>query len=435
MPPAKSIEMARSHVRYGSAPMPEGPQSSIRVTAAPLVPEVGVVALVPDAWGSLWMPRQQVLVRLARYFNVEWVQPAHHWREIGQRNPTPSVEDILGAASPAFSVFVPPAWLPDIYRPAGLSRWMKSVRLRQACARLRARGARQIVLYLWRPEYGWAEESVPHDLSCYHVDDEYSFEETESPVSGEESALLKRVDQVFIHSPALMEKKGHYNPNTAFVPNGVDCDAFRAPAPEPEDMSAIPHPRLGYLGRIKKFLDLPLLLHLARQHPDWSLVMIGNQLAHGEIEAPIRALSELPNVYFLGPKPTLEVHRYPQHFDVCLMPYRVNAYTNCIYPMKLHEYLASGRPTVGARIRSLLEFENIVPLPDTPEAWSKAIADSLSPDANREDRCRERVETAMRHDWNVLVELIATKFAERLGGSALEHFRERAVARDRTDPS
>ena len=42
--------------------------------------EVGVIALVPDPWSSVWMDRHHVLTRLANYFHVVWMhQPG--WRE------------------------------------------------------------------------------------------------------------------------------------------------------------------------------------------------------------------------------------------------------------------------------------------------------------------------------------------------------------------
>ena len=44
-------------------------------------PGVGVIALVADEWKSVWMPRHQILSRLAGSFDVVWVNPAGNWRE------------------------------------------------------------------------------------------------------------------------------------------------------------------------------------------------------------------------------------------------------------------------------------------------------------------------------------------------------------------
>lgn len=59
------------------------------------------------------------------------------------------------------------------------------------------------------------------------------------------------------------------------------------------------------------------------------------------------------------------------------MPYRVNDYTKYIYPMKLHEYLAGGRPTVGSRIRSLEDFAGIVDLAMTPAIFDHYRNDGM----------------------------------------------------------
>ena len=48
----------------------------------PIVPSVGVLALVPDRWSEVWQPRHHVLTRLAQYFHVVWVNPGREWREV-----------------------------------------------------------------------------------------------------------------------------------------------------------------------------------------------------------------------------------------------------------------------------------------------------------------------------------------------------------------
>jgi hypothetical protein len=49
--------------------------------------------------------------------------------------------------------------------------------------------------------------------------------------------------------------------------------------------------------------------------------------------------------------------------------------------MRLHEYLATGRPVVGPPIRSPLAFSDVVRLAGTPERWSQVLTESLPTDA------------------------------------------------------
>jgi glycosyltransferase involved in cell wall biosynthesis len=380
---------------------------------SPYVPQVGVVAMVPYRWSNIWQPCNHVLTRLARYFHVVWVNPAHQWSDALLNREALSVP--AHDAGPGFAVYQPEFWLPDVYRPRALARWVFRQRLAHAREMLLRRGCSKIVLYLWRPQFGDAMTSMPFDLSCYHIDDEYSFSPVDIPIPESEKRLIAQAGQVFIHSPALLEKKGNINPHTAFVPNGVDFQSYAQPVPEPADIAEIPHPRIGYSGHIKKQLDWPLLLDLTARHPEWSFVFVGAPNRHPEIVAHIDQLSRRPNVRFLGSKSVQELATYPQHFDVCLMPYARNDYTKYIYPLKLHEYLASGRPVVGAPIASLEPFRHLVKLPETSEQWSAAIAESLGPVANSTEQRTKRQAAAKQHDWEILVRQIAETMSLRLG--------------------
>lgn len=387
----------------------------------PLLPDVGVIALVPDAWDDLWQPRHHVLSRLSHYFNVVWMEPGKNWFEILRDRRTDAVPKsglaIGGNAAPPPGMIAYPAeiWLPKLHRWDWLDSVLLNQRLKRARSFLTRRGCQKIILYVWRPIFERALDSGPFDLSCYHIDDEYSFSAVDVPLDKSEKRLIDEVDQVFVHSHGLLEKKGGINPHTEFIPNGVDYEAYARPVPEPADLTAIPHPRVGYTGFIKRHLDWPVLTRLSREHPEWSFVFVGPQSPHRDIVTAIDRLRKQNNVHFLGPKSTEVLASYPQHFDVCIMPYQANDYTKYVYPLKLHEYLASGRPTVGTRIRTLTEFSNVVALANTSEQWAAAIKNSLSPEANSADRVAARQRVAQRHDWQGLVTQIADVMATRLG--------------------
>jgi glycosyltransferase involved in cell wall biosynthesis len=399
----------------------------------PLLPEAGVVALVPYRWSQVWQPCNHILTRLARYFHVVWVNPAQNWSDafLNISNLRVPPHD----AGPGFSVYQAPAWLPALYRPGGLAEWASRKRLAQARERLVRCGCKKIILYIWRPEFAAALDSMPFDLSCYHIDDEYSFSTVDLPNSEQEARLIARVGQVFIHSPALLEKKGKINPNTTFAPNGVDFHSYAQSVPEPADIASVPHPRIGYSGHIKKQLNWPLILELTARHREWSFVFVGAPNRHPEIVGYLNELSRCPNVHFLGAKTVQQLATYPQHFDVCVMPYRLDDYTKYIYPLKLHEYLASGRPVVGAPIDSLLSFRDVVRLPETPGQWSEAIAESLAPPANSNEVRASRQALARRHDWSTLVRHIAATLASRLGPDVAHRFCQLVPGEEETTPS
>src|SRR3989442_11194711 len=105
-----------------------------------------------------------------------------------------------------------------------------------------------------------------------------------------------------------------------------------------------------------------------------------------------------------------------------MLCYELNGYTKFIYPLKLHESLASGRPVVGSPIRSLQEFAPIIRLARTTDEWSQALQDSLAPAADSAAQIEARRSIAREHDWNRLVALIARTLCDRLGPDYLERF-------------
>ena len=64
----------------------------------------------------------------------------------------------------------------------------------------------------------------------------------------------------------------------------------------------------------------------------------------GEYEGEKQRLFAMPNVHYLGNRAVGEIPGYMQHMDVCLLCYALTDYTRYIFPLKLHEYLATGRP-------------------------------------------------------------------------------------------
>lgn len=380
-------------------------------------PDVGVVAFVPDRWSEQWQPRHHLLSHLARRFPIVWVEPPHEWREIPDRIRS-DFTNRGPETPPGLHRHRAPLWLPRVYRPEAVAHRLRQRRVAAAVKRLRRYDVQKCVLYLWRPGFEKALDLVPHDLSVYHIDDEYSFSETDVPISETELSVIRRSHAVFIHSPGLMEKKGSINSNTTYVPNGVDFELFARETLEPQDLREIDHPRIGYTGYLKKQLDWHLLSHLASKHPDWNLVLIGPKRPHPEIHRHVAELSSRENVHFLGPKSLEEMSAYPRHLDVCLMPYRKTAYTDYIFPLKLNEYLAGGSPVVGTPIRTLRLFSDVVRLADTPEAWSRQVATALSDaeDIQRAERARERRRAVARqHDWNRLADLVASIILRNLG--------------------
>lgn len=383
------------------------------------VSSLGIIALVPDRWSEMWQSRHHLLSRVAEQCHVAWMNPAHHWRSILHPRATVSANGPETPQRARLRICDAPLWLPRFYSQPTLNDMTLALRLKSARQSLIRAGAKYIVLYVWRPEFASALRLVKHHLSCYHIDDEYSFAASKVPMSATELRLLQQVGQVFIHSDTMLRAKGGINPHTSHIPNGVDYARYSVMVPEPDDLRAIPHPRIGYSGWLKPQINWPLLQALADRHSDWSFVFVGDQQRQPGVADHVARLQRLRNVHFLGGRPTAALHGYVQHFDVSLMPYEMNEYTHFIYPVKVHEYLAAGSPVVASPLPNLREFENVLAFAGSADEWSCAIGMALKTGDNQRARQARQI-VASRHDWSALASRVVSILQTRLQPGVLQ---------------
>jgi glycosyltransferase involved in cell wall biosynthesis len=136
-------------------------------------------------------------------------------------------------------------------------------------------------------------------------------------------------------------------------------------------------------------------------------------------ERALAELSSLPNVRFLGVKPVEDLPAYVQHVDVCLMCYEVNGYTKYVYPLKMHEYLASGRPIVTSPIDAALEHADVVTVARSDEEWLQGIELGLESSSLEQRAVEQRRARAREYDWDVLAGKVADLMSDRLAGRTL----------------
>jgi glycosyltransferase involved in cell wall biosynthesis len=303
---------------------------------------------------------------------------------------------------------------PRIDHPRALRGMLLRRRVALGAEWLREQSCTKIELQVWNPEFADAIDWVPGASTSYHIDDEYSWATEPRPMDDGERRLIERVERVYVTSPGLLESKGGLNAQTMFSSNGVDYRAFSTRVEEPDDLAGIPHPRAAYVGVIKEQIDLDLLVALAAKHPSWSFVFVGPVRAvHTSLREPLDRLRPLPNVHLLGEREPARLPAYLQHVDVALLPYRRNAYTECINPMKLYEALAAGTPIVGTRIKTLEQFSSVVTLADGLDEWSAAIHAALDAELRSDARCAARRAVARNYDWDAITAPMAEAIARR----------------------
>jgi GT2 family glycosyltransferase/glycosyltransferase involved in cell wall biosynthesis len=225
-----------------------------------------------------------------------------------------------------------------------LNAWGIRVQVTRAEKRL---GIRRPLVVATIPTAWDVVRRLPHRTLVFNRSDKHSaFAEVDQTyIASLEHSLLEEADEVIYASRSLLDAEAASTGDRAhFLDHGVDLDLFRRrPASEePEDLRAIPHPRIGFFGGFDDYIiDFDLLGRVARELPHAHLVLIG------DATCPMTDLEGLPNVHWLGYRPYEDIPRYGSGFDVALMPWLDNDWIRNCNPIKLKEYLALGLPVVS----------------------------------------------------------------------------------------
>jgi glycosyltransferase involved in cell wall biosynthesis len=252
------------------------------------------------------------------------------------------------------------------------------------------------------PHPGFLAGALGEDLVVYYCIDDYAAHPgvDRQAISAADAALAARADQVFVAPPALLETKRAQNPTAVYSPHGVDYDLFaRAADPAtvvPERARALRSPVIGFFGLVADWIDVGLLAHVARGRPAWTLLIIGH------VSTDVAELTALPNVVFVGPQPYDKLPEWAKAFDVAVMPYRQNQQVRNANPLKLREYLATGKPVVSVPTAEVERFAAHVRLAATPDAFLEQIEQALRDDSP--ERRAARMEAVRAMSWDARVE-------------------------------
>ena len=83
-----------------------------------------------------------------------------------------------------------------------------------------------------------------------------------------------------------------------------------------------------------------------------------------------RTVEALPNVVFAGPQPYRSLPNWAKAFDVAIIPYRLTRQVVNSAPLKLREYLATGKPVVAVSAPEIERFAGLVRIARGPSSSS-----------------------------------------------------------------
>ena len=387
-----------------------------------------IVCVSFGAWDDMVETPQYLMTRLAQHNRVLFVDgPFSVARTL--KSPRLLADHLRkwrhGPRQVAESLWVaePPPILPKRTN-ARVNRINAALLRRWLAGQARRLGFSDVIYWNFQPRFPTLGRGLHPAASVYYCVDDFAAApydwNNEDEVRALEEIACRESDVVICTGRKLVENRARFNPRTHFIPEGADTALF-AQAARPEtapaaEVAALPGKVIGYTGLINWRIDLPLMTYLATRHPEWSFALVGPL----KEDSDMSSFTSLPNVHLFGRKTVPELPAYLKPMDVCLLPYVLNEYTHNVFPLKLYEYLAAGKPIVSTDMFEMRAYvgEDLA-IGRTHEEFERAIISALGTETR--ERAASRSERAQHNTWDDRLDeigaLLAPVLASRDGAA------------------
>jgi len=170
--------------------------------------------------------------------------------------------------------------------------------------------------------------------------------------------------------------------------------------PRPVELEGRSGQFIGFIGNLDELrIDYTLLKKIALRFPEKTMLLVGpvNSPEPAEI-----GLDKLPNVLFTGSRRLEDLPPLLQYMDCVLIPFLCNTLTFSIYPLKINEYLAAGKPVVTTSFSDdIRTFAHCTYLAENHEEFLQKIETALT--ENNPELVRLRSEVANSNTWEARI--------------------------------
>jgi glycosyltransferase involved in cell wall biosynthesis len=235
----------------------------------------------------------------------------------------------------------------------------------------------------------------------------------------------------------LVEQLGapHSSSFTIIAPDGIDLQRYEnLPVPQQARRAinqmegfdfTLPVDRftVGYTGHLYPGRGVDVIIELAKRLPEITFLLVGGEPEHVSNLRKVVEMQSLENVVLTGFVNNRDLPCFHAASEILLMPYQYKVEASSggdiahyLSPMKMFEYLASGRAIISSDLpvlREVLNNENAVLLPpDNIEDWMKAVIDLRKDHVRRKMMAARARQQAHQFTW----EKRATRILEGIVG-------------------
>lgn len=182
-------------------------------------------------------------------------------------------------------------------------------------------------------------------------------------VEGLEKKLIDSSDMIIATSDTLAQTKTKKGIPTPVITHGVEFDHFNIGEKTKKDHTL----KICYFGLFDERSDQNILLSISSSIPDCEVHIFGN------VVCDIKKLKDKKNIIFHGPVNYNDLPKSVESMDIFILPYLENELTHFINPLKLKEYLSTGRPVIASALPEVLKLKEYLFVAITPQGFVDQI--------------------------------------------------------------
>jgi glycosyltransferase involved in cell wall biosynthesis len=222
---------------------------------------------------------------------------------------------------------------------------------------------------------------------------------------------------------AELERRFGARTNVAVVPDGARLSGGSverpAPASQPPTSMQSAAFTIGYAGHLYPWKGVDLIVEAVAALPDARALIVGGHPQESDlarVQAFATQLDCAPRVTFTGFVAPLEVASRLRQADVLVLPNPASAVSNAYTsPLKLFEYMASGRPIVASDLQSIREVlmherNALLVAPGDPQALTAAIRRLMEDRTLGTRLASQALEDAREYTWEKRAERLEALF-------------------------
>ena len=233
-----------------------------------------------------------------------------------------------------------------------------------------------------------------------------------------EKRIARQAELVLVTSTNLKEVMSPYNSNIEIMHNAADVDNFTRAMTDtfdrPEELVDVKGDVIGFTGALDPVrINYGLLTAIADAYPDKTLVLVG-PYQMDLVESA--GLTSRKNIILTGSKHISMLPQYVHFMDTLIIPFYCNQLTKSIYPLKINEYLASGRSVISTNFSvDIVGFKDVIHLVDCDESFIAKIPEAIKD--KKPQAIEERIAVAKTNTWAKRVHQFWNIIDEHMNGS------------------